>query len=172
MRGVLAFVLFLGIGIAIGVVTGGGFIHLLISYAIGVFFVLPALVVLVFAFAFVGRKDRVQLMDGFGRALARFVSVALGFVLGGVAIFQCGEVEVRSFVDEVLPLLDEHKKEFGRFPKDIGEVTDRSLPYCFRDADRGYRSDGATFTFYYENPDSIMGGLMLTDSHRSWSVAD
>jgi len=111
-------------------------------------------------------------MNGSVVRIAACVLAILGFTLGGMAIFHYREAEVRSFVDEALPLLDTHKKEHGYFPKEIREVTDRNLPFHFRDFRRGYSSDGATFTFYYENLDSIMGGLMLTNSHRTWSVAD
>lgn len=162
----------LGIGGALGSLMGGGFIHTIMARFLCIWIAGPAAILLaVTGIERLRHHDQPRAMSGFMMGCAALVLAILGFTGGGVTAFQYRETEMRNFVTQVLPLLDAHKKKAGSFPGHIEEVTDLSLPYYLRS--RGhYTSDGVTFTFYYENPDSIMSGLMLTDSHRTWSRAD
>lgn len=70
-----------------------------------------------------------------------------------------------------MPKLDAYKQRFGRYPSALSEVTGKDLPYYLEGRGR-YSSDGTQFTFYYEPPDSVISGLILTDTHRRWMRAD
>ncbi len=165
-------VLALGVGGVFGALMGGGFIHTIIARFLCIWIAAPAVILLtVSGIKRLRHRDQPRAMSGFMVGYTALALATLGFTGGGMAIFHYRESEVRRFVKQVLPLVDAHKKLAGTYPRNLEEVTDQSLPYYLRGRGR-YTSDGTTFTFYYENPDSIMGGLMLTDSHRTWSRAD
>ena len=160
------------LGCFAGVVMGGGFMHYLFSFVLGILIGIP--VVLVLIFTLLARSKRNGSRKGRGGIAIGAVSYIVFsgvFYASGSYIFMRREAEVHSYVDAVLPLLDAYKTENGRYPERLDEVTGLQLPYYFKDK-QAYSSKGGSFTFYYETPDSIMGGMMLTDKHRSWSIAD
>jgi hypothetical protein len=160
------------IGAALGALMGGGFIHTIIAQFLCIWIAAPALILLAIAgIERLRHRDRPRATSGFMIGCAAVALTILGFTAAGAAAFHYRESEVRDFVKQVLPLLDEHKKQTGSYPLQLQEVTDKGLPYHFKESGR-YTSDGTSFTFYYENADSIMSGLLLTDSHRRWSRAD
>jgi hypothetical protein len=151
---------------------GGGFIHTIISQFLCIWIAAPALILLTIAgIERLRHRDRPRATSGFMIGCATVAFSISGFTGGGAAAFHYRESEVTSFVTQVLPLIDAHKQKTGSYPLKIQEVTDQRLPYHLRGSGR-YTSDGTSFTFYYENADSIMSGLMLTDAHRRWSRAD
>ena len=162
----------LGIGAAIGALIGGGFIHTIIAQFLCIWVAAPALILLaITGIERLRRRDQPRAMRGFMMGCVAIALGILGFTGGGASAFHYRESEMRSFVTQVLPLLDAHKEKSGSYPRNLEEVTDKRLPYYLKRSGR-YTSDGATFTFYYENPDSMISGLMLSDSHRTWSRAD
>ncbi|MCP5531779.1 MAG: hypothetical protein H7A48_01250 [Akkermansiaceae bacterium] len=162
----------LGVGVALGALMGGGFIHTIIARFLCIWIAAPAAILLmVTGIEKLRHRDQARGMSSFMVGCAGIALTILGFTGGGAAAFQYRESEVRTFVAQVVPLLDAHKKTTGSYPLHLDEVTDQRLPHYLKGSGR-YTSDGDTFTFYYENPDSIMSGLMLTDSHRTWSRAD
>lgn len=166
------FALALGIGAVLGTLMGGGFIHTIIARFLCIWIAAPAVILLIVtAIVRMRHHDQPRCMNGFMMGCAAIALAILGFTGGGAAVFQYRESEVKSFVTGVLPLLDAHKKKTGFYPRQLEEVTDKRLPYYLNKCGR-YTSDGNTFTFYYENPDSMISGLMLTDSNRNWSRAD
>ena len=162
----------LGFGGIIGALIGGGMMHTMIADLLCLWIAAPALIVL--SFMVIERfqhRGQPSATSGLMMGCAALAMLVLGFTGGGTAVFQYREAEVRRFVSEVLPLLDAHKQKSGSYPQNLREVTDKRLPYYLRGRGR-YNSNGDTFSFYYENPDAIMVGLMLTDSHRAWRIAD
>jgi hypothetical protein len=172
IRNIALIGLAIGAGAALGALMGGGFIHTIIARFLCIWIAVPALILLAIGgiLRFLHR-DQPQAMSGFMVGCAAIALSISGFTGTGAAAFHYRESEVRGFVTQVLPLLDAHKKKTGSYPLHLEEVTDKRLPYYLKGSGR-YTSDGTSFTFYYENPDSIMAGLMLTDSHRRWSIAD
>ena len=160
------------IGMIAGILTGGGFIHHLLSLLLGVYLGIPLLVISLIAIGVSLKKDRDG--DSANRGSNFFVcylTLIGAFYLAGKGIFAYREHEVREFVTSTLPLLDDYRSTQGRYPKTLLEIGIEDQPYYFGGL-RGYSSDGHSFTFYYEDPDSIMGGLMLTNRHREWQIAD
>ena len=172
MRGAITLGFALLAGALVGGLVGGGFLHTLFAQLLCMWLLPPLLITLVVCIGDRLRKGhRSDLLSGFALGLTAIVLCILGFASAGPAVFYLRESEVRSFVEDTLPKLDAHKKQFGQYPTNLAEVTKVSLPYHLRGRGR-YTSDGTSFTFYYENADSIMSGLMLTDTHRRWSRAD
>jgi len=163
---------FLGLGILIGSFSGGGMLHAIIALFFVLFVGFPLLIILCLDLVDCWRKrDQVSFAEMLFSARLGILLVVLGFSVGGLAILHYRKAEMERFVEEILPALDAHEKEFGRYPKDLREVSDAARPYYFREG-RSFWSDGVSFHFYYEPPGSFMGGLMLSDDHRTWSVAD
>lgn len=172
IRNIAPIVCGIGIGAALGALMGGGFIHTIIARFLCIWIAAPAVILLaVTGIERLRHRDQPRAMSSFMMGCAAIALTILGFTGGGAAAFQYREFEVRGFVAQVLPLLDAHKKRTGSYPSHLEEVTDQRIPYYLKGSDR-YTSDGTSFTIYYENADSIMSGLMLTDSHRRWSRAD
>jgi len=96
---------------------------------------------------------------------------ALGFSGSGPAILHFRDADLKEFIDDTIPKLDDYKTQFGHYPSSLSEVTKKNLPYYLKDRG-GYSSNGTQFAFYYEPPDSVISGLMLTDTHRRWMRAD
>jgi hypothetical protein len=166
------FALSLGIGSALGMLMGGGFIHTMLSRFLCMFIAAPALIMLILnVIERLRHRDQSTVMSGFAVGCASVAVAILGFTGGGAAIFRYRESEVTQFVDQVLPLLDAHRKKSGVYPRSLREVTDKRLPRHMNEQGC-YTSNGATFTFYYGNPDEMVSGLMLTDSDRRWIKAD
>jgi hypothetical protein len=162
----------LGFGSALGILMGGGFIHTILFRFLCMFIAVPALIMLIVTvIERVRHRDRSTVMSGFTVGCATVVVAILGFTGGGAAIFRYRESEVTRFVDQVLPLLDAHKRKSGVYPRSLREVTDKRLPRHMNEQGC-YTSNGATFTFYYGSPDEMVSGLMLTDSDRRWIRAD
>ena len=162
----------LGIGSAIGALMGGGFIHTILYRFLCMFIAAPSLIMLTLTgIQRLRHRDQSSVMGGFAVGCAALAIAILGFTGGGAAMFHYRESEVRQFVEQVLPLLDAHKKKSGAYPRSLEEVTDKRLPHYMKGRDC-YTSNGATFTFYYVSPDEMNSGLMLTDSDRKWSRAD
>lgn len=161
------------VGSFLGYLTGGGFLFKLFGYYI----FLPLGVLCLVYYLFFKRHDRKREKPG-NRRVAKSLVIAvflLVTLLSGEGIFRFRSCEVESFVRETIPLLDAHKDKFGEYPSKLQEVTDRKLPYYFRDRrpfDQPYSSNGEGFTFSYVPPDAMMGELMLTSSDRRWSRAD
>jgi hypothetical protein len=163
----------LTVGIIIGSATGGGLLHQLVFLSLWVTVALPVLILTAPSLLrCLKHKERTEFLNWFSSTGAVGVLAILGFTIGGVAIFHYRENEVRRFVEEMLPLLDAYKAENGQFPLELSALSTQRMPYYFRKAKCGYHSDGKDFRFYYENPDAIMGGVLLTHRHRTWSVAD
>jgi hypothetical protein len=172
VRNLALLALLLGIGSVFGALIGGGFIHTIIARLLFVLVAAPALIFLtVTGIARLRQRDQPRVVSGFMVGCAALAAAILGFMGGGAAMFHYRESEVRQFVEQVLPLLDAHKKKSGAYPRSLEEVTDKSLPHYMKGRDC-YTSNGATFTFYYVSPDGMISGLMLTDSDRKWSRAD
>jgi hypothetical protein len=162
----------LGVGGALGMLMGGGFIHTILSRFLCLFIAAPALIMLILTVIDrLRRRDRPTVMSEFAVSCATVAVAILGFTGGGAAMHRYRESEVRQFVDQVLPLLDAHKKKSGIYPRSLREVTDKRLPRYMDERDC-YTSTGASFTFYYDSPDEMISGLMLTASDRRWSRAD
>lgn len=165
-------VLSLGVGSALGMLMGGGFIHTILSRFLCLFIAAPALIMLILTVLDrLLRRDRPTVMSEFAVSCATVAVAILGFTGGGEAMHRYRESEVRQFVDQVLPLLDAHRKKSGIYPRSLRDVTDKKLPRYMDERDC-YTSTGASFTFYYESPDDWISGKMLTDSDRRWSTAD
>ena len=172
IRNIAPIVCGIGIGAALGALMGGGFIHTIIAQLLCMWIAAPSLILL--AIAGIERllhRGQPRAIKGFMIGCASVALTIFAFTGAGTAAFHYRESEVRNFVTQVLPLLDAHKKKTGSYPHQLQEVTDKRLPYHLKGSGR-YTSDDTSFTFYYENADTIMSGLMLTDSHRRWSRAD
>ena len=159
------------LGMLAGSWTGGGFLHYLISFALGIIVGIPAAAALILTLKNRERAHPRHIGNGFAiGAVAGLVFLGL-FFLSGLFVFERRESEVRSYVNTVLPLLDAHKKKHGQYPKTLDGLTDKKIPY-YLGAREAYSSDGTSFRFYYETPDSLMGGKIFTSRDRSWVIAD
>jgi hypothetical protein len=162
----------LAIGGTLGALMGGGFIHGMLSYILCKFIGIPVLIILaITGIQCLLHRGRPSVLPGLALGCATLSMAILGFAGGGVAMARYRESDVRRFVEQVLPLLDSHKMKHGAYPQSLEEVTDKRLPHYLKGPNH-YTSNGATFTFYYEGANSVISGLMLTDSHRKWCRAD
>ena len=161
-----------GLGALAGAWMGGGVFHHLFSFALGVLIGVPVAIALIFVLIVRRKPDNSdRVCDGLATAAVSYLVFAGLFCASGRYVFERREAEVRSYVGAVIPMLDAYKQKHGRYPESIDGITDRKLPYYFRQK-QAYSSNGDSFTFYYETPDSIMGGMTITDQDRSWSIAD
>lgn len=164
----------------LGVIAGWSFANSIVGKLIAYYLLLPfgAICGIFSILAFFGDREKGREKNSSSDDLRMPVLIgilAISFVLGREGVSRFRTYEVRNFVEKTVPLLDAYKSKHGVFPPDLDEVTNRDLPYYFRNEKpsyQPYRSDGRGFTFYYETSESIMGGLMLSSSHRSWSVVD
>ena len=90
-------------------------------------------------------------------------SVITGFY--GIEKFQVHSIE--RYVERRVAELDKYMEKTGQYPIQIDAITNERLPSALK-----YRSDGHSFSFYYETSSSIMGGQMYTNKYRYWMVAD
>ena len=148
IRKLALLVLALGVGGAFGALMGGGFIHTIVARFLCMFIAAPAVILLtVTGIERLRHRDRPRAMSSFMVGCAVIALGILGFTVGGTAIFHYRQSDVRRLVEQVLPLMDAHKKQAGAYPRSLEEVTDQNPPYYLRGRGR-YTSDGASFTFY------------------------
>lgn len=160
-------------GSLFGAGLGGGFIHSVIAMFLGVFVFIPAAAALAIGLIAGFRKnERPKAVSGFSVLCVACLLGVMAFTFAGTALLKYRENDVRFFVRETLPLLDGYQAQHGRYPARLEEVTERKIPYYFRVRRGGYTSDGKTFSFYYESPDQMISGLMLSNHHRTWVRAD
>jgi hypothetical protein len=160
------------LGTALGILTGGGFIHAVLSMLLGGYIGFPLLVVVLISIGVaIKRHSGSGFLSGASLFLVCYLTLIGAFYLGGKGIFEYRERAVKEFVISTLPMLEAHKAKRGAYPESLQEVGIRDQPYYFRGR-HGYTSDGKSFTFYYEDPNAIMGGMMFTNQHRQWQLAD
>ena len=96
------------------------------------------------------------------------VSVALiaGYYLGGY-VYESRARQVRAYVAEVLPELDDYFRVHGKFPNRLSELPNHSGPHGFRLKLR-YERDESEFRFEYSDRSFGMEEWVYSSEVREW----
>ena len=79
--------------------------------------------------------------------------------------------KVKQYVEAAIPVIEQYKLDNGYYPNSLTDLDFGPIPYYLRSGS-AFTSSTNDWTFYYETPDSWMGGMLYSKSQPSWGVAD
>ena len=79
--------------------------------------------------------------------------------------------DVEQYVEDIEPLLEDYYSRNGAYPQDFRVVGKTKVPFYLRSSG-AFIPNKNDWMFYYETPDSIMGGKMYSKLQPYWQVAD
>lgn len=172
MRRAFILTMALALGAGVGTQMAGWFFYSLVSRFLLIWVAIPVSIILLSTASYlIWKRQRAGGLSGFALCCVYIVIFVLGFSGSGPTILRFRAADLTAFMDDTIPKLDAHKRQFGHYPSSLSEVTSSDLPYYLKGRG-GYTSNGTGYTFYYEPPGSIISGMMRTDIHRRWVRAD
>jgi hypothetical protein len=155
-------------GVATGIYFQGSWLQQVLSLAAAIYVLAPAFLVLaVLVFGKFLKRD--PLGRGLKTAVLLWLLCAGSLALsygGGTGIRLWRANATRSYVAQVMPLLDEMKGKTGAYPEVLPDsLNAKASVWSYAIS---YSSDGKTFRFAYDDSAGLMNAYELYSSERVW----
>ncbi|MGC6506177.1 MAG: hypothetical protein ACON39_06360 [Coraliomargaritaceae bacterium] len=167
--------LFTGILLLLALISGfvckGSFLHTILLLAAGVYLGLPLLLFLCLWFLF-GWFRTGGISSRLRGTFCVFVLIALAMGLSwgvGTLVHRLEIRQVRSYVEQMVPLLDDYYEAQEQYPESLDVLEERQIPSLLR-----YLSidGGDGFVFSYWDEAGLMGGYLFNSESRKWIYFD
>lgn len=156
-----------------GLILQGTFGHTLIVIFAGILFGAPLVLILVIWFI-IGMKRAAEIPNRLRRTFLASVIVCGSMVVSlgtGKAIHHWEITEARNYVANMVPILDQYRNDFGKYPQNLSIIGAPTPPKFLRQV-HSYTATNNSFSFEYWDAAGMLAGYYFDSFSRTWKYFD